>query len=188
MKNEYGLDAEYFRSKLECVVRDCSRYTPDEMARELTRLAAVAEPKVAAVEAAGDKCRALCEYLATGRMGQANGVTHVQRRARIGYEQALEVIELGRCLGVLVSDPGRKHLHRIVQAPQAPAWLTPEAFKREHGEGWCWIVYKGRVTEAYHSAAGFFMHHPLSRGCYLSESVSRVLPWVEPDMPEELPQ
>ena len=43
MKNEYGLDVSYFESKLQLVVRDCSRYTPEEMARELSRLAMTAD-------------------------------------------------------------------------------------------------------------------------------------------------
>ena len=45
MKNEYGLDVSYFESKLKLVVRDCSRYTPEEMSRELTRLAIAANHK-----------------------------------------------------------------------------------------------------------------------------------------------
>jgi len=43
VKNEYGLDVSYFESKLQLVLRDCSRYTPQEMARELHRLAMIAD-------------------------------------------------------------------------------------------------------------------------------------------------
>lgn len=40
--NEYGLDHDYFRKKLKCVVRDSKSYTPDEMFNELSRLMMVA--------------------------------------------------------------------------------------------------------------------------------------------------
>ena len=40
--NEYGLDHDYFRKKLKCVVRDSKCYTPDEMFNELSRLMMVA--------------------------------------------------------------------------------------------------------------------------------------------------
>ena len=42
MTNEYGLDHDYFRKKLKCVVRDSKQYTPDEMLNELSRLMMVA--------------------------------------------------------------------------------------------------------------------------------------------------
>lgn len=38
-----ALDTEYFRRKMELVIRDLSHYTPPEMARELVRLAKVAD-------------------------------------------------------------------------------------------------------------------------------------------------
>lgn len=41
--NEYGLDADYFRRKLERVLRDVKSYKPDEMARELARMARTAD-------------------------------------------------------------------------------------------------------------------------------------------------
>lgn len=46
MKNEYGLDVDYFQKKLKLIVRDADRYTPDEMARELARLSVTADKKV----------------------------------------------------------------------------------------------------------------------------------------------
>jgi hypothetical protein len=42
MKNQYGLDAHYFRKKLKVVVRDVEMFTPDEMFTELSRLMMVA--------------------------------------------------------------------------------------------------------------------------------------------------
>lgn len=41
MTNEYGLDVDYFKKKLELILRDVGNYTPDEMYRELSRLADV---------------------------------------------------------------------------------------------------------------------------------------------------
>ena len=40
--NKYGLDNEYFRKKLKCVIRDINNYTPDEMFNELSRMMMVA--------------------------------------------------------------------------------------------------------------------------------------------------
>lgn len=42
-KNEYGLDVGYFREKLSLIIRDIGCYKPDEMYRELSRLANVLE-------------------------------------------------------------------------------------------------------------------------------------------------
>lgn len=42
MQNEYGLDVSYFKSKLARVLRDIAQYNPDELARELARLAKTA--------------------------------------------------------------------------------------------------------------------------------------------------
>lgn len=38
MTNEYGLNVDYFKKKLELVLRDIHSYTPAEMYRELKRL------------------------------------------------------------------------------------------------------------------------------------------------------
>lgn len=43
MTNEYGLDVRYFRSKLSTVINGLENYTPDELARELVRLADTAD-------------------------------------------------------------------------------------------------------------------------------------------------
>lgn len=44
--NEYGLDANYFAEKLNRILRDVSRYTPAEMARELARMSITADKSV----------------------------------------------------------------------------------------------------------------------------------------------
>jgi len=46
MKNEYGLDIDYFKRYFELMVRDVANYTPDEMARSLARMSVVADKKV----------------------------------------------------------------------------------------------------------------------------------------------
>lgn len=45
-KNNFGLDAPYFLNNLQILVRDIAQYPPDEMARALFRLGAVADRKV----------------------------------------------------------------------------------------------------------------------------------------------
>lgn len=47
MKNNYGLDADYFHKKLKLVLTGINSYTPDELARELGRLAWTASSKAA---------------------------------------------------------------------------------------------------------------------------------------------
>lgn len=56
-----NLDTNYFRQKLTLVLRDLSHYTPQEMARELVRLAKVADESEAVKEAApaGDALAAI---------------------------------------------------------------------------------------------------------------------------------
>lgn len=58
MNNKYGLDASYFKKKLQGVLDDVENYTPEEMCRELTKYADVAssqssvakEPSISAVK------------------------------------------------------------------------------------------------------------------------------------------
>jgi len=47
-----GLDASYFQAKLTIIVRDAVYFTPQEMARELVRMAKVADEAEAIKEAA----------------------------------------------------------------------------------------------------------------------------------------
>ena len=44
MKNELGLDVDYFRKNLTILLRDVRHHTPNEMTRALQRLADVATP------------------------------------------------------------------------------------------------------------------------------------------------
>lgn len=51
-------------------------------------------------------------------------------------------------------------------------WIPFDEFDIEPNEGWCWIVYKGRVVEAWRDYVGNFMFHPYSENCYLRECIS----------------
>lgn len=50
MANRYGPDTEYFSKKLKLVLEGINNYTPDELARELARLALTADNIAATVE------------------------------------------------------------------------------------------------------------------------------------------
>lgn len=50
MTNEYGLDVAYFQKKLKQILSVIHYYTPEELARELTRIALTANDCVAAEE------------------------------------------------------------------------------------------------------------------------------------------
>jgi hypothetical protein len=50
MTNRHGLDTDYFSKKLKLVLEGINSYTPDEMARELARLAITADARSAGVE------------------------------------------------------------------------------------------------------------------------------------------
>ena len=46
MTNNYGLDVDYFHKWIRRVLREIDYYTPDELARELARMAVTANPTV----------------------------------------------------------------------------------------------------------------------------------------------
>ena len=52
MRNQFGLDADYFKGKLRRTLDDIDHYTPGEMARTLVRLARTADEAVAIAEMA----------------------------------------------------------------------------------------------------------------------------------------
>ncbi len=65
-------------------------------------------------------------------------------------------------------------------------WISAQEFDLEQNEGWCWIVYKGRVVEAYHDHQGCFLHHRHSNSAYMSECVSFVQKMIQPAEPCKL--
>jgi len=62
-------------------------------------------------------------------------------------------------------------------------WISVQEFQSTPNEGWCWIVYKGRVTEAYHDYKKHFRFHKSSYICYMTECISYVMPWPLPEPP-----
>ncbi|MBE8232382.1 MAG: hypothetical protein HAW67_01510 [Endozoicomonadaceae bacterium] len=44
--NQYGLNVDYNKRKLESILKDINCYTPDELSRELARLAVTADKSV----------------------------------------------------------------------------------------------------------------------------------------------
>ena len=78
----------------------------------------------------------------------------------------------------------QRALSALQEAQKARSWQPVGKFQQEANEGWCWIVYKGRVTEAYHDHNQFFRFHRLSDNCYMTECISAVMPWDRPSPPE----
>lgn len=68
----------------------------------------------------------------------------------------------------------------------APQWLTVDEFQATGYEGWCWISYKGRVTEAYHNHKGEFRFHSLSQNVFMTECIRAVMHWPCPEGPGDL--
>lgn len=62
-------------------------------------------------------------------------------------------------------------------------WIEVREFQQEANEGWCWIVYKRRVVEAYHDHEQHFRFHRWSDNVYMTECITHVMPWYKPQMP-----
>ena len=61
-------------------------------------------------------------------------------------------------------------------------WLSVEEFKKLNNIGWCWIVYKGQVIEAFYYE-GIFRFHKTSCNCYMTECITHVKTWDKPELP-----
>ena len=59
-KNQNGLDFDYFEMKLAKVTDDLHLYRPDELARELVRIAVAADKQVAITTAQCADCEGHC--------------------------------------------------------------------------------------------------------------------------------
>lgn len=68
---------------------------------------------------------------------------------------------------------------------QSQQWVSVEEFQMKHNEGYCRIVYKGRVTEAYHDHNQKFLFSKMSRECFLTECITAVMPIAMPTPPED---
>lgn len=75
----------------------------------------------------------------------------------------------------------------IDECTELNPWQQIDEFENEANEGWCWIIYKGRVTEAYRDREGFYRFHRLSPNCYLRECITLVMPFDRPSW-QELPK
>lgn len=76
--------------------------------------------------------RHLETYTEKGRKDKGNGISHVQRICRIGYNQARHMVDRGIETGVLTNDPEKDYLHRI--APTMSEDRTYKGSGREFGE------------------------------------------------------
>lgn len=76
--------------------------------------------------------RHLKTYTETGRKDKGNGISHVQRICRIGYNQARRMVNRGIETGVLINDPAKDYLHRI--APSMSEDRADKSSVREFGE------------------------------------------------------
>lgn len=65
-------------------------------------------------------------------------------------------------------------------------WMTIDEFQQESNEGWCWIVYKGRVVVAYHDYRQKFRPNRLSDNMFMTECISHAMPIRNPDPPDVL--
>ena len=65
-------------------------------------------------------------------------------------------------------------------------WQSVEEFKEQEHVGWCWIVYKGRVVEAFYVIPqGIFRFSKYSCNCYMTECITHVRTWDKPELPNE---
>ncbi len=62
-------------------------------------------------------------------------------------------------------------------------WVAAEEMSTDSYEGWCWIVYKGRVVEAYRDHDYRYMFGRMSSNVYMRESISHVMKWPYPEPP-----
>lgn len=64
-----------------------------------------------------------------------------------------------------------------------PRWIPVSEMETDSYEGWCWIVYKGRVTEAYRDHEYSYRFAKYSQNVYMTECISWVMPWEYPATP-----
>lgn len=69
--------------------------------------------------------------------------------------------------------------------PEGDGWISQRHIQATGFSGWCWIVHKGKVQEAYRDKKGAYRFHAGSSDCYMSECVTFVMPWQRPQPPVE---
>lgn len=120
----------------------------------------------------------------------ANGNTQAQLcMATAGNEGEHPIVENAEFIAASHAhvDLIRDLFSALQEAQKAAQWQTVEQFQSEANEGWCWIVYKFRVTEAYHDHEQRFRFHRLSTNVFMTECISAVMPWDRPAPPDQLP-
>ena len=62
-------------------------------------------------------------------------------------------------------------------------WQSVEDFKKQDRVGWCWIVYNGRVVEAFYVLTGTFRESKHSCHYYEAKFITHVKTWDKPELP-----
>jgi hypothetical protein len=209
MTNSYGLDVSYFEGKLKLVLRDIKNYTPDELARELARYS-VAADKAVILEPEFNKQQAariaeLKQYLEAAeshhRIIKIGNKEEIKKlKARIDeLENTLSSVKdiLGEAPELNYANYGAEEAESLNEAvvsawgvlsnttpPAGDEWQSVEEFQSVPNEGLCWIIYKGRVVEAYHDHNEVFRFHKHSTNCYMTECIPYAMPINAPQPPQ----
>jgi len=64
-----------------------------------------------------------------------------------------------------------------------PYWISVDECQEESNQGWCWVVYNGRVVSAYHDHKGVFRVSDYTDNFYMTECISAVMVWEKPAPP-----
>lgn len=83
------------------------------------------------------------------------------------------------------SDSADVGLQEHIDSQTTSDWISVEEFQEEANEGLCWILYKGRVTDAYHNHKGKFLFHRGSACGYMAECITGVIPMYPPEPPKD---
>lgn len=64
-------------------------------------------------------------------------------------------------------------------------WIKIEDMEDDPYEGWCWIFYKGRVTEAFRDSLYNYAYrfHRCSQGVFMTECITHVMKMPLPEPP-----
>lgn len=76
------------------------------------------------------------------------------------------------------------HVKELVAEIQAPDWMTVEQFTQTKLLGHCWIVYKGKVVQAFYSYKDIFLFSSNSPNAYMTECITAVAKLDFPKMPK----
>lgn len=95
--NEYELDVNYFKEKLSLILRDIGCYRPEEMHRELSRLADVVAPaqakRIAELEQNSRDFTELCKVNDEAIAGYIAKIKELEARESIAITHLTQVVE-----------------------------------------------------------------------------------------------